>query len=534
MCENLIFSSREFIMSVAEIGLLHGRYVRLTDRFKAFWTYHHFASGVYKSLLRHPLPYSIDFQRTYDRMKAVSSMLNSAQVPEAAAALGLCELALDRASAQLLRADEGIGASVLRRFFEKLKKQDETTVQQLIKFYFYTDALEGDHRDKIDFLFTRIGEDFLTDRGEYGWRDSLEFRERIIALVSLLHIADAPQAEVVRLIRAVRSIRDEIQAAEAFEELTDRNLLKNARMFKHRLGDLYFHPDVLLAIVELNVVTKNRFMRLYADDEQRIVDDSQKLIEHGAAIERNFGDTNPHLMLEIARFREFKEQFDAGRAGSNVKHDVITHLKQSMANILAQLDKGLGTEEEPEESELPASFFRETERVENVQARFGFDAILERHLLRIAGAIDFVDGSVMPEEIAEIPTVKELRLEAWEIGAYQKLFERRAAEGDDDNEELWLLYVRAAALRLRVDEEATLLAAAVTAGVTPDPNVVTGAKQSLDRAKELDESFSELLRQAVDTANSRVLHQLYRSRFRLLRGFSGLWLIYDRAGQQST
>ncbi len=521
-------------MSVAEIGLLHGRYVRLTDRFKALWTYHQFASGAYKNLLETPLPYKIDFQNTYDRMKSASATLNAAQVQEAAAALGLCELALDRAAAQLIRADDRISASLLRRFFEKLKKQDETIVQQLIKFYLYTDSVEGDHRDKLDFLFTRIGEDFVAERGEYWSRDSLEFRERIIALVSLLRVVDAPQEEVVRLIRAVRSIRDDIQSANAFEDLTEKNLLKNARMFKHRLGDLYFHPDILLAIVELNVATKNKFNRLYAEDEDRIVDDSQKLIDHGAAIERNFGDTNPELLREIARFRDFKERFDSGRADSNVKHDVITHLKQSMSNILTQLDRGLGMSDESAGGDLPPAFFNDAERAENVHTRFGFDPALEPYLLRIASVIDFVDPSIMPEEIAEIPNVKELRLEPWEVAAYQKLFERRQAEAQEDNEDLWMLYLRAAALRLRVDEEATMLAAAMSAAVPPDSDNLARAKQSLDCAKELDESFSDFLREAVYYSNPKILHQLYRSRFRLLRGFSGLWLIYDRGGHQSS
>src|ERR671923_1794303 len=101
-------------MSVAEIGLLHGRYVRLSDRFKSLWTYHQFASGVFKNLLPAPLPYRIDFQNLFDRIKAASAVLNNSQVNEAAAAIGLCELALDRAAAQLLRADEQVVPSIVR------------------------------------------------------------------------------------------------------------------------------------------------------------------------------------------------------------------------------------------------------------------------------------------------------------------------------------------------------------------------------------------------------------------------------------
>src|SRR5581483_10673831 len=151
-------------MSVAEIGLLHSRYVRLSDRFKSLWTYHQFASGIFKNLIPAPLPYHIDFQNLYDRIKAANVVLNKTHINEAAAAIGLCELALDRASTQLVRADEQVSPSVVRRFFEKLRKQDENVVCQLIKFYFFADAVEGDRRDKIDYLFTRIGEDFVPER----------------------------------------------------------------------------------------------------------------------------------------------------------------------------------------------------------------------------------------------------------------------------------------------------------------------------------------------------------------------------------
>jgi hypothetical protein len=417
-----------------------------------------------------------------------------------------------------------IGPSLVRRFFEKLKRQDDAIIQFLIKFYLYADAVEGDCRDKVDFLFTRIGEDFLADRGEYWSRDSLEFRERIIALVSVMRVADAPQEEVVRLIRAIRSIRDEIQDATAFEDLTDRHLLRNARLFKHRIGDLYFHPDVLLAIVELNVSTKNRFLKLYAEEEQHILEDSQKLMAHGDAISLNFGDSNPELIEEIARFRQYKERFDELRAESNVKHDVITHLKSSMTSILAKLDAGLAGNDDDVETtaELPPAFFVRTEQVENIRSRFGRDTVLQPFLLRIAAAIDAGDTGA----------VNELRLEPWEIAAYGKLFERDAPDVAEDDEELWLLYLRAAALRIKVDEEATILATTLAAGVAPENELLTKAKQSLDSAKELDQLFADLLHEAVYYSNPEILHQLYRSRFRLLRGFSGLWLIYDRKHTQ--
>ena len=191
------------------------------------------------------------------------------------------DTALDYAERTLIAADDRLTPPVVRRFFERLKRTDDAIIHHLIRFYFYAEGTEGDRRDKLDFLFTRIGEDFSADRGEYWSRDSLEFRERIIALVSILHVSSATPGEVVKLIRAVRSMREEVSRIKRFEELTERHLLRNVRLFKHRIGDLYFHPDVLLAIVELNVATKNRFLKLYIAEEQKLVDDSSKLMEHG-------------------------------------------------------------------------------------------------------------------------------------------------------------------------------------------------------------------------------------------------------------
>jgi hypothetical protein len=495
-------------VSVVEIGVLHARVVRLSDRFKSIWTYHQFASGVYVNLLHAPLPYSLDFRAVYERIRELSGSLAVADPAAAARDVDEAERLLDRTSAAVIEADEAIAASLLRRFFEKLKKQDDNIIVFLIRFYLYADAVDGDRRDKLDFLFTRIGEG----------RDPLEFRERLAALVAIRATPDAPRDEVGPVIGAIRSLRDDILRTGSFDELTERNLLKNARLFKHRVGDLYFHPDVLAAVVELNVATKKRFVELYRAEESRIVEDSEKLMEHGTAIARNFGDANPELVEEIARFREFKERFDSLRAQSNVKHDVISHLKTSMANIVAQLDRGLDADEELIDP-LPEEFFTAAQQVENVTDRFGRDDMLLRFLVRIAAAVEAgVDG----------PAARDLRLEPWEAAAYQKLFGLLGRDAEEDGEELWMLYLRAAALRIRIDEEATILAATRSANAKPDAALLAAARQSLDCAKELDEQFNDFIREAAYYSTPAILHQLYRSRFRLLRGFSGLWLIYDR------
>lgn len=515
-------------MTVTEVGPLHARYVRVADRFKAIWTYHQFATGIFRNFVDQAPPYEIDFRRIYEGIKTASGKLTVAQANDARAALDLAERSIETASKKLLEADDALTPSLVRRFFEKLNLKDEELIYFLIKFYLYADAVEGDRRDKLDFLFTRIGEERLVSRGEYISRESLEFREKVLALVGVLRVGEAPRDEVISIIRAIRSMREEMQQAVTFDDLTGRHLLKNARTFKHRIGDLYFDPDVLLAIVQLNVASKNRFLELYHAEEQRILDDSQKLLRHGDAIERNFGETNPELADAIARFRGYKERFDALRAESNVKHDLVTQLKTSITEVLAQLDRGLTTEPHEEVEELPPAFFDEQRQTERAGEIFGRNDPLLAVLVRIAGVLDYIALNVPFEEVIELPAVRELRLETWEVAAYQKLFAEREPDAPEDNDELWTLYLRAAALRIKVDQEATFLATAGAAGVKPEAELLTHAKQSLDCAKELDELFGDLLQESVYYSNPKIMHQLYRSRFRLLRGFSGLWLIYDR------
>ena len=89
-------------MSVAEIGALHGRFIRQSDRFKSAWTYHQFATGAFKNFLDAPLPYSIDFQHIYERLKTISTKLNSGQMEEAGSTLGANDAALDAAQRTLL------------------------------------------------------------------------------------------------------------------------------------------------------------------------------------------------------------------------------------------------------------------------------------------------------------------------------------------------------------------------------------------------------------------------------------------------
>lgn len=510
-------------MSVAEIGQLHGRYVRLSDRFKAVWTFNQFAAGVYKNFLQQPLPYQIDFQKVYEEIRRAGDTIQTSTPSDAIPIMERSERELQQTFATLLEADQKIDPSILRRFFEKLRRQDEKIIFNLIKFYVYAGAFHGEQRDKLDFLFTQLAEDFIEERGEFAAKDAVELRKQFHGLSAGIHLEYPPQEQVVEVVRSFRAIKDEVVRSETFDQLTENNLLRRSRELKHQIGAEFLHPDVLLAITDCNIATKNRFARLYRDEETRIVEDARRLVENEQAIARGFGESNPDLMNELTRFKRFKQEFDQSRADSNVKHGMITRLKASIANILNQLDRGLNQEGEVED--LTESLMLNEPEGDFVQSRFGDDPLLQPYLSRIMSVLDSFDADTSQHRISNSPEAKNLRLEPWEIGAFEKLYWQRA-RGPGENDELLLLYLRAAALRMRTDEEARDLAQ-LPSGSRPTPEKLDQVRKTLDRAKEFDDLFKDLLSEGM-YSNPKNLHRLYRSRLRLMRGFSGLWLIYDQ------
>ena len=338
------------------------------------------------------------------------------------------------------------------------------------------------------------------------------------------------QERAVSLIRKMREMRDEIDRVDTFEALVGDGLLERARRLKHDIGDGFFHPDVLLAIVQLNVAAKNRFARLYAEEERRIMADSSRLLENEPAIERGLGGANSDLRDQLRRFKEFKREFDESRATSNVKASVIARLKSSMTSILNELDEQL-----LQPVEIPQSVIESADGVDRTEAivnRFGEDSQLHDYIVRIVTALESCPSDATQDEMKSSPEVVPLRLEPWEISAYRALF-RSDEKLDGEVEDLCLLYLRAAALRIRMDEEARDLSS-YRDEMHLESGFLERVKESLDRAKELDVFFKDALQEGITYSNPTKLHRLYRSRLRLLRVFSGLWLVYDQQTSRST
>ena len=72
---------------------------------------------------------------------------------------------LDGQAHRLLEVDGQIPPSLLRRFFDRLRNQDEKVLLAILKFYLDDPTMTEDTLDKLDILFTRLAEIPREDHG---------------------------------------------------------------------------------------------------------------------------------------------------------------------------------------------------------------------------------------------------------------------------------------------------------------------------------------------------------------------------------
>ncbi len=154
-------------MSVERIQLLHEDYIRLTERFKALWTFHQFLRGVQKTFFASEPSYALDFGKLYDDVRAVAGTIDTTSPEKVAPRLRELAERLDAFSRKLREADRHISPSYVRRFFEKVQPQDEKIAFHLLRFYFSQPDVDEDVVDKVDFLATVVAAGPGRNRGRH-------------------------------------------------------------------------------------------------------------------------------------------------------------------------------------------------------------------------------------------------------------------------------------------------------------------------------------------------------------------------------
>lgn len=506
-------------MSTTEIVVLHRRYVDLASRFKSAWTFHQFLQGLQKFFAEVEIGrYPSDFQEIHSGLKSVADNLNGGDGQKIARDLDQVDRLLAQMITILTAADGRVTPPLLRQFFDRVKNFDDQILAQMVRFYLIPLAggeLHPDRQDKLDFLVTKLSEEVDRVTSLHVLRNPTRLRELFQGFWSMFPEISVEPGMISNRRAEVEQLRQELAGFSNFEALTSSGFVQRYRDLKHELGRYLYHPEILMAIVETNVAVKNKVRQYYRVEEQRILDESHKMLEGGADAERD----SP-LDSGLLELRQAVEQFERKQQRDNVKLDDLALLRRQVEELAPRLaarrrQEAAAGQEIQAELGLPVS---------PGEAAATADDTRSPHLKEIVEALEGTDNRSAPKAVALSRDVYHLRLEPREITSYRRLYVER--HGDP---ELELFLLEAAALRLRINQEASEITELLDeSSVTKDAPVFERARSTTRVADAVVQRFSSFIDTAIQESSFGEAQQLQLLRMRLIRDYSGLWLLVNR------
>ncbi|HEX2254919.1 MAG TPA: hypothetical protein VHQ65_16765 [Thermoanaerobaculia bacterium] len=546
-------------MTVEELSGLHGRYVDLSQRFRAAWVYHQFLQSLHKVAGGETRSVALTqrFQNLYAELKECSHTLSAAEPAALRTRFDRIGAEVERLLAAMLAEDSKIPPSRLRQFFQKFRRYDEKILAQLLRFYLVAQPpgeWDADRRDKVDFLVTRLGEE---DRGVPGAGiERQRLREIFSGLWALTGEPVPAPEKLTALRRPLVEIRRELAGVESLDELADRESLATYRDFKRDLGALFFEPDILLEILETNLAFRDRVESLYAREERDVVADYQRIFD----LEREVV-VDVQLDQELSRFREQVERFEGRLRQDEVRLDELAQLRRRARSLIPRLSgrtggpaaawndpeaeraagRGTGAEEEADESPDPADASAARDTVPRPAPQQGarpaapppepgpaepLPALLEDPHRRLLDALGSTTLGTPAHAVVHTADLFPFRLEPREVLAFRRLLGDRSTGAGEASAERFLL--AAAALRVALEEEADRVRSLVNAG---------GEGAGRARRRGLLALGDDYLRRYEHHQHTAVVdgrvddaRVLVRLRVRLMQEYASLWLAADPPG----
>ena len=396
----------------------------------------------------------------------------------------------------------------MRRFFEKVRPQDEKIAFHLLRFYFSQPDADEDVVDKVDFLATVIaaGQSGSDSSSVRPRPDMQKFFESATA-TSVWPRLDPTTAPTI--VRAFDDLAADMTRAQEFEDLVTERLLNNVRTMKRRVASGLSNPEVLAAVASCNLRTRSVFHRLYEREERRLDEATERIADLEKELAR--GGLEVPSAEEFQRFHESRMRYEVQSRESNLKALQVVELKEAIGHVLGRFElAGLAAEDIDEALDL----------VEEVESEASEDSFWKPYMDRILGAVELYDDGTGPLR-TDVAGLENLRLEPWELKAAR----RTVAAGGEPPTDRDQTLLRAVALRMKADEETHALRACAEPG--PSADMIRAAKATLGRVPMLDGALSSVIDEAESVSSSEEIRAWTRTRFRLLRSMSDLWLMQD-------
>jgi hypothetical protein len=525
-------------MNAVGLPELNQRYVRLTDRCRSQWTFYQLLLGIFKHLRQEPCPIEIDFQKLFSDLRDLGATLGHPQTGRTEKVLFQIGVKLDAQGRRLREVDSSIPPSLVRRFFDRLRQKDERVLLAIIKFYLEGDLVDVDVLDKLDILLTRLAEVPHED-GHAVPRERYEIERLLAPLLPHHRTPRTPVPESEILLHALGDLKAEVLASRRFQDLVAGGALDRLRTLKRRLGGDMLDARLLPALLETTVTVKNRFQDLWHQEEVALEADLRRLRELQAKMGGRGQKTTPELAQELESFAAAQHRFEESRRVEHWRREDLLRLRISLDRLLAHLNRDLGPSWQ---QEISTPFATPTPRGGEVVpfARTGAprpdsgvslrsDPLLQEQFNKIVYSLELLGGNLSPAELAQSRELAPMRLESFEIQAFRNLAGEEPAVRTLDYERD-RLFAQAASLRLRMDDEAREIQRLHSEGLERLGVLLDQASQSLQRANEVERRFAWFIEDALYAGFTERLDQLNRARFRILRAYSGLWLVHNQCG----
>ncbi len=507
-------------MSAQDLNRVHRRYITVSNTFKSAWTFHQFIQGLRKIFADiPPIESPADFQSVYGDLKKVSENLSETSTDTASAQLDRVASQLQPLIQDLLAVDERISPGQLRQFFQRVKNFDDNILTQLVKFYIYSrsNGWSNDRLDKADFLSTKVAEEYNDSRIAFMLRDRTHLREMAQGFWSALKGGVLDEQDVESWSREIKSLEHEIRSIDSIDELHQHSLIQRYRDLKHSLGDLFFQPKIWYSVLETNLVMKNHIQQLYRRDEQRIIAEYQQVFE----LEREV-PVDIQLGEELSEFRVAVERFEDQLQGENIRMAELAELRERVRELVPKLRQDLKNEDEtlvlPPEARDP-----ETGPVPLFDSSIE-EQYVEEQYQAIVSALDDTNPTIDPKKIALQPEIFALGLGPREVVAYRRLF-----GGGTCDRSLEQFVLRAAALRALIEQQVEEIKSILDdTAATREAPVYAKSRQTVRFGDLFLRRFEHRIEEAVLSSDGLEARALQVLKMRMMRGYSGLWLMVHR------
>lgn len=507
-------------MSVQELNRVHRRYIRISNHFKSAWTFHQFVQGLRKTFPETgPSEYVADFQGLYGDLKQVSQNLAETTVEPAGRQLDQVRRGMAPTVQSLLASDDAVSPSLLRQFFQRVKNYDDKILTQLLKFYLYSQEGETwnfDRLDKADFLCTKLLTELNDPHETFVLRDQTSVRETVQGLWVALNAQPTPETELAHVAEELLALRQEISATESIDGLHQHKTVERYRDLKHSLGSRFFEPRILLKIMQTNLVLKNHIHRIYKRDEQRIVAEYQQVFE----LQRDV-PIDVQLGEELDEFREAVERFEKQLQGDDVKLKEVAGLRAKVRRLVPKLSP-------PDDSSgyVPLVELEEGHgREDREPALPGIeDQLTEPYLQQIVEALEDTNPTADAKRIALQPELFSLGVGPREIKAYRRLYGGTKCDRIMEQHVL-----NSCALRARIEQDVEEIKGILDdSAVTQEAPIFQQARQTCAAADQFLRRIEHYIQRLVLLDDCREARSLVRLKMRLMRAYSGLWLLVYR------